>query len=367
MWDPRRAAQKPKLVTLTTLLAFALLAATATLVAAAEDLVERVHQALPETPGACVIAFDDGAEVFKHAYGLADVENNVPCTPDTNFRMASCSKQFTAFAIMLLVDRGQLKLTDTLDKFFPGYPEYGKKITVRHLLTHVSGIPDYEGLIPEGTTLPLDDLDVVQMLMDTTEPAFAPEEKWQYSNSAFVVLGQIVEVASGKPFHVFMAEEVFEPLGMSSSCIYQRGLNEVSQRAFGHEKKDGQWVRADQSVTSATRGDGCVYTSLTDYTKWLGCLANRQLLSGESYGEVFTPHVETKREGAGYGYGWFIDQFEGERRIYHNGDTRGFRITVQTFPERRAAVLIQLNGMFPDDMTKIGEKVANLLIFEREQ
>lgn len=366
MWDPRRAAQNPKLVTLTAFLVATVLAAIAPLAAAEDDLVERVHQALPETPGACVIAFDHGAEVFQHAYGLADVENNVPCTPQTNFRMASCSKQLTAFAIMLLVDRDQLELTDTLDKFFPGFPEYGKKITVRHLLTHVSGIPDYENLIPDGTTLQLDDLDVVQMLMDTTEPLFAPEEKWQYSNSAFVLLGQIVEVASGKPFHVFMAEEVFRPLGMSGSCVYQRGLNEVSNRAYGHEKKDGKWVRADQSVTSATRGDGCVYTSLTDYSKWLGCLANRQLLSGKAYGQLMTPQVETRRD-AHYGFGWFIDQYAGERRIYHNGDTRGFRIAVQTFPERRAAVLIQLNGMFPDDMTKVGEKIANLLIFEREQ
>ncbi len=332
----------------------------------ANDLVAQVHKALPASPGACVVAFDHGELVFQHAYGLADVENNVPCTPQTNFRMASCSKQFTAFAVMLLVDRGQLALDDTLDKFFPGFPDYGRKITIRHLLTHTSGIPDYENLVPAGTTLQLDDLDVLQMLMDTTKPLFAPDEKWQYSNSAFVILGQIVEVAAQKPFHQFMADEIFKPLGMTNACIYQRGLNVVSQRAYGHEQKDGQWVRADQSVTSATRGDGCVYTSLEDYAKWLAGLNGRKLLTPEAYRGIFTPHVETDRAGAHYGYGWFIDHFGGTKRIYHNGDTRGFRLTVQTFPERRAAVLVQLNGENAEDMTKVGEKLAKLLILERQ-
>jgi CubicO group peptidase (beta-lactamase class C family) len=332
-----------------------------------EDLAARVKQALPDTPGACVFAYDHGDLVFQHAYGLADVENDVPCTPQTNFRMASCSKQFTAFAVMLLVDRGKLSLDDTLEKFFPPFPDYGKRITIRHLLTHTSGLPDYENLTPPGTTLQLDDLAVVQMLLDTKEPLFAPGEKWQYSNTAFVLLSEIVELVAQTPFQQFMANEIFRPLGMADTCVYQRGLNEVAHRAYGHERKDGQWVRADQSVTSATRGDGCVYTSLEDYAKWLAALEGHKLLTAESYQAIFAPHVETDRNGAHYGYGWFIDQYKGTKRIYHNGDTRGFRITSQTFPERRAAILVQINGDIDDDMTKVGENVANLLIFDDQQ
>ena len=336
--------------------------------AADEKLAAQVEAALPPHLGACVLAVDHGEVVLQHAGGLADVESGEPCTPDACFRMASVSKQFTATAVLLLVDRGELSLDDTLDKFFPGHPEYWKKITIEHLLTHTSGLPDYEELIPEGTTLQLDDLDVVHLLMDTDKPLFAPDEKWQYSNSAFALLGMIVEIVAQKPFHQFMVDELFVPLGMNDTLLYQRGLNEVKRRAYGHEQKDGKWVRADQSLTSAIRGDGVVYTSQNDYLKWLVGLDQQRLLSGESYDAMFAKHVMTDRDGAHYGYGWFLDEYRGEERIYHNGDTRGFRLTVQIFPERRAAVLVQFNSEFDDEkhpMTKVGERMADLLIFDR--
>jgi len=344
----------------------ALLHAAATAAKADDKLADAVKELLPETPGACVLAADHGEIVFQHAYGLADVENDVACTLATNFRMASCSKQFTAFAVMLLVDRGKINLDDTLNKYFPDFPAWGHKITVRHLLTHTSGLPDYENLVPDGTTLQLDDLDAVHLLMDAKQPLFAPGEKWQYSNSGFTLLGMIVEIAADVPYHEFVAQEIFKPLGMNNSVLYQRGLNEVSNRAFGHERQEGNWIRADQSLTSAIRGDGVVYTSLEDYLKWLAGLDQRQLLTADSYSAIFTPHVKTDRAGAHYGYGWFIDSYKGEKRIYHNGDTRGFRLTVQTFPDRRAAVVVQLNGDISDDMTKVGQELADLLIFDRQ-
>ena len=330
------------------------------------DLAKQVEAALPPAPGACVLAVDGGEVVFMQGFGLADVENNVPCTPQTNFRMASVSKQFTATAIMLLVDRGKLSLDDTLDKFFPGFPDYGKKITVKQLLTHTSGLPDYENLIPKGTTLQLNDVDVLQILLDTKEPLFEPGAEWRYSNSAFVLLSLIVEIAAEQPYQQFMASEIFTPLEMNNSRIYQRGLNEVSNRAFGHDLKDGKWIRADQSVASATRGDGCVYTSLVDYLKWLSAHANRKLLSPESHEAMFSPQVKTTRDESSYGYGWFIDEYRGEPRIQHNGDSRGFRLCVQTFPERRAAIVLQFNGNVKEGMMKVGERMADLLIFDRK-
>jgi CubicO group peptidase (beta-lactamase class C family) len=327
----------------------------------------KVERALPKSIGACVLAIDDGEVVFKAGFGLADVELREPCTPATNFRMASVSKQFTALAVMLLVDQGKLSLDDTLDEFFVGGPRYWEEITIEQLLTHASGLPDYENLIPEGTTLQLDDMDVVRMLVETDEPLFEPGAKWQYSNSAFVVLGMIVEIASGKPFHEFMADEVFEPVGMTGTVLYQRGLNAVSERAYGHEWQDDTWRRADQSVTSATRGDGVVYTSLEDYEKWLRALAERKLLSPESHRAMFSPREKTDRGESHYGFGWFIDEYRGQRRIHHNGDTRGFRICSQAFPECRAAIVLQFNSEVEEDMTKVGERLADLLIFDRQQ
>jgi len=330
------------------------------------ELAKRVEAALPDSPGACVLAVDDGKVVFQQGFGVANVDAKTPCTPQTNFRMASVSKQFTAAAILLLVDQGKLSLDDTLDKFFPGFPDYGKKITVRQLLTHTSGLPDYEELIPKGTTLQLDDLDIVQILLDTKEPLFEPGTKWQYSNSAFVLLGMIAEIAAEQPFHQFMANDVFQPLGMDHTCIYQRGLNEVSNRAFGHDFQNGKWVLADQSVTSATRGDGCVYTSLEDYLKWLAAHANRKLLSAKSHDAMFSPQEKTTRGDSSYGYGWFLDEYRGEPRIQHNGDSRGFRLCVQTYPQRKAAVVLQFNGNVEEEMMKVGERMSDILIFDRE-
>jgi CubicO group peptidase (beta-lactamase class C family) len=330
------------------------------------ELVKRVEAALPNSPGACVLAVDNGEVIFEQGFGLADVEQNVPCTPTTNFRMASVSKQFTATAIMILVDQGKLALDDTLDKFFPAFPDYGKQITVQQLLTHTSGLPDYEELIPEGTTLQLDDLDIVQMLLATKEPLFEPGSKWQYSNSAFVLLGMIAEIAAEQPFHQFMANQIFKPLEMNDTLIYQRGLNKVKNRAFGHELKDGKWVRADQSVTSATRGDGCVYTSLEDYLKWLSAHANRKLLSEKSHDAMFSPQVKTTRDDSSYGYGWFLDEYRGEPRIQHNGDSSGFRLCVQTYPKRKAAVVLQFIANVEEEMMKVGERMSDILIFDRE-
>ena len=328
----------------------------------------QVEAALPPHVGACVLAIDGGRVVFEHAYRLADVETNTPCTPTTNFRMASVSKQFTATAVMLLVDRGQLSLDDRLRRFFPGFPKYGDKITVKHLLTHTSGVPPYEDLIPDGTTLQLDDLDVLHLLMDTKQPRFAAGKKFEYSNSGYTLLGLIVETVSKTPLHEFMLAEVLRPLGMNDSVLYQRGLNEVPHRAYGHEHRDGRWVRADQSLTSAIRGDGAIYTSLRDYQKWLRGIEDQKLLSGDSYKAMFAPQVVTDRDGSRYGFGWFIDEYRGELRIHHNGDSRGFRLCVQRFPERRAALVVQLNCEVDGDtaqMTKFGERLSDILIFDR--
>jgi CubicO group peptidase (beta-lactamase class C family) len=334
------------------------------------QLAERLVRVLPPHIGACVLAIDNGQVVFEHAMGVADVESQTPCTPATNFRMASVSKQFTAVAVLLLVDRGKISLDDTLDEFFPGFPDFGRQITVKHLLTHTSGLPAYEELIPKGTTLQLNDVDVLRMLMDANGPRFAPGAKFEYSNSGYLLLGLIVEVAADTPFHEFMLNNVLRPLGMNDSVLYQRGLNEVPHRAFGHTRKDGAWIRADQSVTSGTRGDGAIYTSLRDYQKWLVGLQEQKLLKPQSYQAMFTPHVLTDRNGSRYGFGWFLDEYRGEPRYHHNGDTSGFRLCVQRFPKRNAAVLVQLNNNIDEatqEMTKIGECVADLLIFDRSR
>jgi CubicO group peptidase (beta-lactamase class C family) len=285
----------------------------------------RVEAALPEHVGAAVLVIDDGKIIFRHTYGLADAENHTPVTPQTNFRIASISKQFTATAIMLLVDEGKLSLDDTLDRFFPGFPAYGHHITVRNVLNHTSGLPDYEDLVPEGTKLQVHDRDVLKLILDTDKPLFEPGTQYKYSNTGYSLLALIVEQVADQPFQTFVNDRIFKPCGMDHSVVYIRGLNEVTNRAFGHSKEDGRWVRTDQSVTSAVLGDGGIYSSIDDLSKWVAALHDQNLLSEETYRQTYTP-VPTDDPAVGYGFGWRIDTFKGEKRYHHTGGTRGFSL-----------------------------------------
>ncbi|MCA9233999.1 MAG: beta-lactamase family protein [Planctomycetales bacterium] len=333
--------------------------------AAEAPTAERIKRLLPPHVGAAVLAIDDGQVVFKHAWGRRRYDRDDLCSPTTNFRLASVTKHVTATAILLLADRGALTLDDTLDKFFPECPDYWRHITVRHLLTHTSGLPDYENLIPDGTTLQLTDLNVLALLRATNAPLFAPGAKFAYSNSGYTLLGLIVETAGRRPFHDFVATELFQPVGMNRSVMYVAGINAVAERAYGHEPAgDDKWTLADQSLTSAVRGDGGVYSSLDDLQRWLAALDERTLLAESTYEAMESPQVKTDRGDAEYGYGWFLDEYRGERRIYHAGSTRGFSLHLTRFPDRRAAVAILLNrsGIAPDD--DYVDRVVDSLLFE---
>lgn len=335
--------------------------------AAVADLKSEVESLLPTHVGSCVMVIRDGETILKHGYGVTKVEGGEPCTSATNFRMASITKQFTAAAVLLLADQGSLSLDDQLSKFFPDSPAYWNDISLHHVLTHTSGLPAYESMIPEGTTLQLYDQNVLEILLNTDEPEFAPGKGWEYSNSGYVLLGLVVEQASGAPFHRFMKEQVFEPLGMRGSRVYQRGLNTVPYRAYGHAKMGGKWVVADQSVTSALRGDGTVYSSLDDLEHWLRGLASGRLLSENSLESMTTPHVVTTRDDGNqsrvhYGYGWFLDHPGGHRRWMHGGATRGFRNLMYVYPDLRSAVVVLMNCEAEDVEPGVVQRIADRLV-----
>lgn len=333
-----------------------------------ETLVGQVEALLPPYVGAAVMAIDDGQTVFKHAWGKRRHDRPELCTTATNFRLASVTKHFTATAVLLLVDRGVVALDDTLDHFFSDCPDYWQRITVHQLLSHTSGMPGYEKLIPEGTTLQLSDLDVLALLRETKKPVFEPGTKFAYSNSGYTLLGLIIEAATDRPFHRFMRTEILEKVGMNQSVLYVAGMNMVPERAFGHElDEDGNWTVGDQSLTSAVRGDGGVYSSLDDLERWLTSLDGDFLLSESSQEAMFAPHVKTDRGGDHYGYGWFIGDYNNERRVMHGGGTRGFSLMIQRFPDRHAAVVILLNRASPKPSADIVEKTVNLLLFDRNR
>jgi len=294
-------------------------------------------------PGASVLVTQNGRAVFAKGYGLADLETKTPCTTNTNFRLASVSKQFTAMCVLKLAEQKKLRLDERLTDFFPEFPAYGRDITVSHLLSHTSGLLDYEDLIPPGTTMPVLDRDVLRLLMQQDKTSFPPGAQYRYSNSAYALLALIVEIRSGQTFAGFLRKNIFEPLKMQHSLAYETGLGLVPNRAFGYGLKSNVWQRTDQSLTSSVLGDGGIYSSVTDLSKWDAALYQHKIVSESTLRAAFSPHTPTDRPGRSYGFGWYLGEYRGVKEIWHSGESIGFRTRLARFPEKKFTVIILAN------------------------
>jgi len=325
-------------------------------------------------PGAAVLVLTNGQPIFQRGYGITDLRTRNKIDVHTNFRLASCTKQFTAMAIMLLVHDGKLRYDDRLTDIFPDFPSYGKAISVRNLLNHTSGLLDYEDLmqpqpnVPEEKLRQIRDAEVLDLLKHQKTTKFAPGTHWDYSNSGYVVLATIVEKVSGQPFGQFLQDRIFAPLKMTGTMAYERGKNEVTSRAYGHTKKKGAWAQNDQSDTSATLGDGGVYSSLEDLAKWNRALDGHTLLSDSEMKPAWTSvqvpdHSVTEPDNtpAAYGFGWFLNPYKGHARVWHYGETVGFRTTIQRFREDNLTIIIlcNRNDLIPANVAK---KIADLYL-----
>jgi len=317
---------------------------------AVPDLETRIATLLADyqgtdRPGACVLARSRGDVVYERCFGMADLEAGQAAAPVTNFRLASLTKQFTATAILSLVQAGRLETSTTLRQVFPDFPPYGEAITIHHLLTHTSGLIDYEDLMPENDTTQITDAGVLALMMAQDSTYFPPGSEFRYSNSAYAVLAMAVERLSGRSFGTYLKETIFDPLGMMGTVAHEEGLTVVPNRAYGYsEQDDGSWRRTDQSTTSAVLGDGGIYTSLTDMNRWLAAVEGRDtLLAPEIFARAFEEATLTDGRGTGYGYGWYLDAYRGRRRWRHSGSTVGFRNEVQRFPDEDLTVLFLSN------------------------
>jgi len=358
-------------------------------IAAEDSLATRINQIFSpltddKSPGVAVLVRKDGRTVFERGYGVRELRSFAKIDPHTNFRLASCSKQFTAMSIMLLVRYGKLRYDDKLADVFPDFPAYGKAITIRHLLNHTSGLPDYEDLMAaaekrKGAPLwtparQIQDAEVLDLLKQEAAGKFAPGTQWSYSNSGYVVLGLVVAKISGKPFREFLRERIFAPLEMSQTVAYEKGKNEVVHRAYGHSKEDNDWKETDQSPTSATLGDGGIYSSLTDLAKWDEALAQHTLLNEKEMQPALTPAQLTNSDEpkwpansdrpentpVSYGFGWFLDPYRNHARMWHYGDTVGFHTYIQRFSADRLTIVILCNRTDLDPES-LASQVADLV------
>jgi CubicO group peptidase (beta-lactamase class C family) len=336
----------------------------------------------PNAPGVAVLVVKDGRELFERGYGLHDVHSAAKIDPRTNFRLASCSKQFTAMAIMLLVHDGKLRYDQKLTDVFPEFPVYGKSISIRNLLNHTGGLQDYETLMEQAGTRgkwtedhQIQDAEVLTLLEQTSHGMFPPGTQWYYSNSGYVVLGLIVAKASGQPFAEFLRERIFAPLKMDDTVAFVKGKNEITNRAYGHTREGDTWEQTDQSSTSATLGDGGIYSSLEDLAKWDEALRTNKLLSKEEIQPALTPVTLPATSGNGdiqprwaanadrpegspvsYGFGWFLDAYRDHPRMWHYGETMGFHSYIVRFASHKPGAVQTANG------SVVNERLAGVTI-----
>ena len=299
--------------------------------------------AAPGMPGASVLVVRDGQVAVNRSYGLADVEAGIRTTDSTNYRLASLSKQFTAAAIALLVRDGRLAYDRRVADVLPGLPAYASAVTVRQLLTHTSGLPDYEDHVPRGQTEQVKDRDVPTLIAKADSMVFAPGTSYAYSNTGYALLALVVERLSGQPYARFLHDRIFAPLGMKGTVAYEAGVSTVPNRAYGYSLRGNTVVRTDQSSTSAVLGDGGIYSSVRDLILWDRALDAGTLLTRAELETAWTPARLSSGAVTRYGFGWFTERENGSLRLSHHGETSGFTNFILRYPERRLTVIVLTN------------------------
>ena len=312
-----------------------------------------------ESPGASVLVAMNGKIVFVKTYGYANLEEKIFVETKTNFRLASVTKQFTAAAVLILVQRELLNLETKLTDIFTDFPAYGNKITIKHLLTHTSGLIDYEDLIPDMATIQVKDADVLRMLYEQNSTYFVPGSKFRYSNSGYALLAVIVEKISEQGFSKFLKEYIFEPLQMNTTVAHEEGNSVVNNRAYGYSRTDSGWIRKDQSLTSAVLGDGGIYSSIEDLYKWDKSLYKNMILSERMLQESTTRSLLNDGEKIDYGYGWHLKTHKGNEIVYHGGSTQGFRNVIYRVPSQKFTVII-LTNRNEGEPEKIADKIFDI-------
>lgn len=281
----------------------------------------------------------DGKPIVSKGYEMANIELNVPNTPETVFRLGSVTKQFTAMSIMMLQERGKLSVSDPMCKYLADCPDAWKPITIRNLLTHTSGITNYTGFpdFAKTTVLPITTAEMADRLKK--EPLeFTPGEKFAYSNSGYYLLGAVIEKASGKRYADFLQENIFTPLSMRSTG-YDDPLRIIMNRAAGYQKQAGKVINAAYMDMTVPYSAGSLYSTTGDLLIWDQALYTEKLVSKKSLDEMFTPW----KGDSGYGYGWGIGKKFDRREISHGGGIYGFATQIARYPDDRVTVVVLSN------------------------
>jgi CubicO group peptidase (beta-lactamase class C family) len=320
-----------------------------------------------------VLVARSGHILFQRAYGMANREHDVPNKLNTKFRLGSLTKQFTAMAVMILIEREKLRVTDPLCKYIENCPKAWASVTIRHLLNHTSGIPALTDF-PDNDHyehLPMTPLATIARFRDKPLE-FVPGERFSCDDSGYLLLGYIVERASGERYEDFLRKNIYEPLGMADSG-YDHPWVILKDRASGYERKDGQTVNAMLMQMDTPLGGGSMYSTVGDLLLWDQALYTDKLVSRKSLDQMFTPYegpypaVRRWEQGLysrhRYGYGWFVTKWFGRDLIWHDGEINGFCSAILRYPEDRTLVIVLENrdpeGQGEADLTMEPMTLAN--------
>jgi len=324
------------------------LTAAQSALASDENLVKSIDETLTQTykpnePGASVIVVKDGKLVFRKGYGMANLELGVPVEPDMVFRLGSVTKQFTAVAILMLAEQGKLSLDDDITKFLPDYPAKTQRITVERLLTHTSGIKSYTSL-PEWLAMWRKDTELNELIgLFKDKPAdFAPGERWSYNNSAYVLLGAIIEKASGQSYQDFIEKNIFQRLGMTHS-FYDDTARVIPRRVNGYSKSKDGYNNAPYLSMTQPHAAGALVSSVDDLALWDAALYTDKLVKQETLKRAWTPAKLASGKLTHYGFGWALNSYQGHTMIEHGGGINGFSTYALRMPDDRVFVAVLTN------------------------
>jgi len=295
-------------------------------------------------PGAAALIVRDGKILYRKAFGMANMELDVVMSPDHVFRIGSITKQFTACAILKLAEEGKLDLQDDITTFIDDYPTHGYTITIEHLLTHTSGIKSYTSMFEWTTEVRKKDFTPPELIdyFKNQPMDFAPGEEFRYNNSAYFILGYIIELVSGKTYESYVEENFFKPLGMENS-YYGSTSQIIHNRADGYAREGEGYKNDDFLSMTQPYGAGSLLSTVDDLYTWYKAVMDHKVISEESLQKATTSNFLNNRRKTGYGFGWFLRNIQGSPSITHGGGINGYLTASMFLPEEQLFIALFSN------------------------
>jgi CubicO group peptidase (beta-lactamase class C family) len=312
-------------------------------------------------PGASVSVVHDGSVVHAAGYGTANLELSVPATEKTVFEIGSISKQFAAEAAMILVEEGKLSLEDPIQKYIPGTPDTWKGITVRHIIGHTGGIPDWESRGLLSYRREYTPAEFVALLAPIPLD-FPPGERWSYNNSDYPLLGFVIEAASGRDYEQFVTERIFVPAGMTETR-FKHSEEIVRNRSGGYVDNNGRLILGEPLRPRVIAPSGGIMSTSTDMARWLIALTSGRILKPETFNAMLQPVRLNDGRTFNAGFSWFLDNFRGHANYLHNGSTAtGFSSVIYWYPEERLGLVALMNIDRFNAVNVLAQRVGNFYV-----